>query len=1072
MINYKKINSKTKSNENFLKISLKDIGGISNKKYSSIIVDEIKLDFSISLYKTGSINRKINNQKIDNINIASTIDKTQNQSNDTNNVTKENKENNIFNKKVIEQHEAHDNTDNNIFQNNSYSNQKTNEHIEKNPSIQEVIKSQQYNINNQNKNTILKTNKRTNNTKYNKNTNTLLSQLISSNDNTYSNENLINADEIFLSPVNYEKYISEKNKPYHETFCEGFFIASFPLKNGQVVEKSQSFPALCGHEECSSLPSMKPEIIYRYPLKDTKTMELNNLSATICFPTGIKVCYNEKGPGLIKDYITPITNQKGERYYMITFHYYLKMETDVYNNKYEMHPLKDHLKRFADNYLNLKEKDISKKKEKIEQDLEQAQNLGFRDYVYVPFCICLISKYPYTEAIKNCLQSIYYLIINKKEKNDLYKLIMYLINSVPIPEKETLIQFYIPYYENEIEIKCPKLNDLKIVNSTISNLLKLFSIDLIIYIFRFLLFEKKILFIDDDYTRLSNVTDNFISLLYPFQWMHTYIPIMSDQMIPYLETFLPFLNGINTSLLSLVKDLYQIGDMEQNEEIFLVYIKENKLNLGTSLINKKGIKINKYIEKNVPELPSNLEKGLKYKLKKIKDEIDYFEKKNPGNNNLETFDLKIRNAFIEVFVQMFHDIDKYLCYLDDDIIFNKNLFLETVHKDDRKFYNEFIDTQLFQLFTQNIVKDESSYFKTMLEEYNKNNGKFINDKIMERNNFDIKKIYIISPDYLDINDKDKNLILEKMNEKYILSEEEFDDKRITEYMENIEEKNYENNNLNVYIIPKEKEPEIKYKKTFSLLNNILTNKNSEKIVLGQMKKYIRIKQNMNEMSQKEQDELKERIKDFTIKIFKSEELNTKDNNLIKEMLNDINTNIGREFFVNLLSKNTTNIILLKNDFFILLGTLIYNTLLSIIPLDENEKILEQIVRLIKSLKYFGKEEKETIGFIIRGEIRSTITLWNIYKQKIQTYPKVNQTNLWFKWYQISLTNEKNRDDINVKKNIILDMCKLMVEIELDNIFIKKKTLEELVKIVFSKNEEKQNETLNEIQEIILSHNKK
>jgi len=278
--------------------------------------------------------------------------------------------------------------------------------------------------------------------------------------------------------------------------------------------------------------------------------------------------------------------------------------------------------------------------------------------------------------------------------------------------------------------------------------------------------------------------------------------------------------------------------------------------------------------------------------------------------------------------------------------------------------------------------------------------------------------------------------------------------------------------LNVYIFPKEKEPEIKYKKTFSLLNNILTNKNSEKIVLGQMKKYIRIKQNMNEMSQKEQDELKERIKDFTIKIFKSEELNTKDNNLIKEMLNDINTNIGREFFVNLLSKNTTNIILLKNDFFILLGTLIYNTLLSIIPLDENEKILEQIVRLIKSLKYFGKEEKETIGFIIRGEIRNTITLWNIYKQKIQTYPKVNQTNLWFKWYQISLTNEKNRDDINVKKNIILDMCKLMVEIELDNIFIKKKTLEELVKIVFSKNEEKQNETLNEIQEIILSHNKK
>ena len=70
---------------------------------------------------------------------------------------------------------------------------------------------------------------------------------------------------------------------------------------------------------------MKPEIIFRYPLEDNKTLELNNLAATICFPTGIKVCYDENnGPGNIKDYITSITNQKGERYYMMTYHFYFK----------------------------------------------------------------------------------------------------------------------------------------------------------------------------------------------------------------------------------------------------------------------------------------------------------------------------------------------------------------------------------------------------------------------------------------------------------------------------------------------------------------------------------------------------------------------------------------------------------------------------------------------------------------------------------------------------------------------------------------------------------------------------
>ena len=148
-------------------------------------------------------------------------------------------------------------------------------------------------------------------------------------------------NEIFLEPTTYGQFCKEqKDKgikhPYRETFCEGFFIASFPEKKGKVVEMSELFPSLCRHEECSKLPAMKPEIIFRYPLQDTKTLELNNLAATICFPTGIKVCYDEtNGPNVIKDYVTSITNQKGERYYMMTYHFYIKLDIDNYQKRYE-----------------------------------------------------------------------------------------------------------------------------------------------------------------------------------------------------------------------------------------------------------------------------------------------------------------------------------------------------------------------------------------------------------------------------------------------------------------------------------------------------------------------------------------------------------------------------------------------------------------------------------------------------------------------------------------------------------------------------------------------------------------
>ena len=891
-------------------------------------------------------------------------------------------------------------------------------------------------------------------------------------------------EEIFLDPKNYGEYLNEmsskgKDAPIRETFCEGFFIASFPQQNGQVVEKSQTFPASCGHDTCSSLPSMKPEIILRYPLEDTKTLEMNNLAATICFPTGIKVCYSEEEPQMINDYVTPITNQKGERYYMVTYHFYLKMANDLYSKTYEMNPLKHHLMKFGDNYLDLNDEQMKDDiKNELEAKLEKAQELGFRDYVYIPFCICLISKYPYVLPMQKCLQSIYTLITTNtgifKEKCKLTNLIMHIINSVPIPDIHNCVEFYIPYFGTGIEIKCPKFNDLKIMNTKISDLVTLFSIDYIVIIFRLLLFEKKILFIDDDYTRLCNVTDNFISLLYPFQWMHTYIPIMSDQMLKYLETFLPFLNGINSSLMPLVKELFETGEMEENDEMILINIKENKFKLGTTLIGK-NVKKYKYIEENVPALPIVLEKELRNKLKKIKDDVDTYKKRFPDDTDLSEYDFQIRNAFIEMFVEMFHDVEKYMCYLDEDVVFNKNLFMETIPKEDKKFYDEFIDTQLFQLFSQNIVKNELRYFKSKCKEYN-NDNKFSEENNLDTQKILVKKIYIITPDYLDIKEKNIDKIEDIINDKFVLKEETdvegliISKKRITEYIQKINNNSYDNDNFNIYLIPESEKEE----KKISLLSDILTKKDtiqevqeSSKIVISELVKYISTKTNINELSDKEKDAMKEKIKDFTIKIFKSEEIEAA-GKVKKELQNDLNTKFGREFFVNLLSKNTVNIILLQNKSFYLLGTLIYNTLLYMLQLEESNKIIGQAVILIKSTRYFAKEVKETVGYIfLAEEKKNTLRIWDAYKSKLEGYPKVSQPNFWNKWYEIDINAEKHPDDNEVKKKIILNLTDLMIELQLNKSFIKN-TMEGLVNKVFEKEIEKGQNILKDIIQKIIN----
>ena len=103
-------------------------------------------------------------------------------------------------------------------------------------------------------------------------------------------------------------------------------------------------------------------------------------------------------------------------------------------------------------------------------------------------------------------------------------------------------------------------------------------------------------------------------------------------MLKYLETFLPFLNGINKSLMGLVENVFKEGEVEEEDEVFLIFISEEreKIRLSSSLKGKKK-KLEKYVYDNIPSLPSALEKDLRNKLKRAKWEVDDMVKNNKKN---------------------------------------------------------------------------------------------------------------------------------------------------------------------------------------------------------------------------------------------------------------------------------------------------------------------------------------------------------------------------------------------------------------------------------------------------------
>lgn len=304
----------------------------------------------------------------------------------------------------------------------------------------------------------------------------------------------------------------------NNSLCEGFFISSFPTENAKPLENTESFPSTCGHQTCSSLIAMQPEILYRYPSKDSKTLELNNLAASICFPTGIKVCYEDEAeiPTTI-NYSSSITNQQGDRFYLVTYHFYHKILNSQFITKYQMYPIKYYTMKFCNEFYE-KIEDDHKLQKAISKKLEEYSELNFREVVHIPFCICLISKYPYIDQMEKCLESIRASISNYKSTNkEVHRLITHIVKEIPIPPIGHEIKFTLPFINDFISITNPLINDFSYLDKNTLTIFNLFSIDNIVLIFRLILFEQRIVFVDNEYDRLNKVTNGFIGLIYPLQ---------------------------------------------------------------------------------------------------------------------------------------------------------------------------------------------------------------------------------------------------------------------------------------------------------------------------------------------------------------------------------------------------------------------------------------------------------------------------------------------------------------------------------------------------------------------------
>ena len=149
--------------------------------------------------------------------------------------------------------------------------------------------------------------------------------------------------------------LSKEKKLENDTFCDKFFVVSFS-KNCKIIEDSIKYKADCNHKFCKQAYAIEPEIIYKYE-KRKDGLEINNITASILFPNGIKLCYGEEDGKIIKtvrNFSTIFTNQTGGYPFAYIYHFYIKKKYEEFESKYEMNPIRHELTE----YLNKPKKRV------------------------------------------------------------------------------------------------------------------------------------------------------------------------------------------------------------------------------------------------------------------------------------------------------------------------------------------------------------------------------------------------------------------------------------------------------------------------------------------------------------------------------------------------------------------------------------------------------------------------------------------------------------------------------------------------------------------------------------------
>lgn len=265
----------------------------------------------------------------------------------------------------------------------------------------------------------------------------------------------------------------------------------------------------------------------------------------------------------------------------------------------------------------------------------------------------------------------------------------------PAPGNTVEVKSFIPESGTEI-IRLTRPLDSWLEHVNFSTLFQCLSEEEVLLVFSAAVLERRIIFMAEELSTLSQVLHAVAALLYPFTWQHTFISIVPQILIDVVCAPTPYLLGVKKSDRDLIldtTDLLLVDLSENKEQTFMVSIGDEKTILP-------------------PKIQTELLENLKRRKK---------------GSSVEDLNHVVSESFLQFFVRTVGHYSSFVVYPGPGTrgVFQSRSFYKSIEsKSTRRFVKKFIQTQMFDLFIQEVEQQQPGpqqgvFYKKILEFHEK-----------------------------------------------------------------------------------------------------------------------------------------------------------------------------------------------------------------------------------------------------------------------------------------------------------------------------------------------------------------